>query len=75
MRMRERSLAACCNFGGELCLEQVVATLLVIEFSGFVLMLRSKFTCILGSNYVFFLIYFSLKLINQFFRIKGLCRC
>ena len=57
-----------------ICLEQVVATLLVIEFSGFVLMLRSKFTCILGSNYVF-LIYFSLKLINQFFRIKGLCRC
>ena len=66
MRMRERSLAACCNFGGELCLEQVVVMLLVIEFSGFVLMLRSKFTCILGSNYVFFLIYFSLKLINQY---------
>ena len=58
MRMRERSLVACCNFGGELCLKQVVATLLVIEFSGFVLMLRFKFTCILGSNYVFFNLFF-----------------
>ena len=62
MRMRERSLAACCNFGGELCLEQVVATLLVIEFSKFVLMLRSKFTCILGSNYFFHLFF---KKINK----------
>ena len=54
MKVRERSLAACCGLGSELRLEQVVATLLVIEFSGFVLMLRSKFTSILGSNYVFF---------------------
>ena len=34
-----------------------MATLLVIEFSEFVLMLRSKFTCILGSNYFFSFIF------------------
>ena len=50
-----------------ICLEQVVATLLVIEFFGFVLMLRSKFTCILGSNYVFFFNLFFFKINKSIF--------